>query len=420
MVGTGTDEWFQPSSPGYEAAVSRSKARLETLRTDAKAAPLPDMTDVKILSLAKRVLACETMLVGTMATVHSEKVGEVENQMHARTAYRWVFDAHGVVMGDMNTKWKYMYDNMAVKHSHATLSGTYLPSKNNWGNVCPYFGPAFDIVIAQRGLTVDLPKKQLGPKIQKSATPRLLMESWKWPSDHLPVVASVTKVLSGGQQLTVATWNVAETEYFRQWWPDASFGFDWQPEDARLRAVMAEVTKLLAMAHVVGLQEVPCALVLRIVQLATANQADTQWLAAPATRTQTSSSKPRSTAAAATALIRPRFRRCLTSCCLRVTPCCRRHRFLQHRRELRWGWLRPSPSTRAPPSPKPPSRLRWRQPLLHVWWSKSRRRRTWPTRGRIKAARTGGGTGAWGWGEGGRACGSASERLCVCFSLPLL
>ena len=115
--------------------------------------------------------------------------------------------------------------------------------------------------------------------MQKSALPRTLMKSWKWPSDHLPVVADVTT--PNDKKLTFATWNVADSEYFGRFWPDAMFGFDWQPEDARLCDIMTHVAKLMEIADVIGLQEVPSTVVPKIVQMSTTQMAEVQWVAAP-------------------------------------------------------------------------------------------------------------------------------------------
>lgn len=221
--------------------------------------------------------------------MHLERVGVTENRTLARTLYRWIFDAHAVVMGDMNCRWQFMIEEdaavKATSHTHATRP-SYLPGMTN-PSLDKYTGkpravtPAsFDMVVVTRPLSVELLPKQLGAKFTPCKLPRGLMQSIGWPSDHTSVIATARR--GDGAVLTFATWNVADPIYFGQFWPDAAHGFDWQPESQRLDAIAEHVQQLLdADCHVVGLQEVPSTLVSRLVVLGAARHYQVQWVAAP-------------------------------------------------------------------------------------------------------------------------------------------
>ena len=64
-------------------------------------------------------------------------------------------------------------------------------------------------------------------------------------------------------------------------WPDAAFGFDLEQEDARLLAIERHVQELLNVADVIGLQEVPAALVKQLVRKGEQQAFEVQWLSAP-------------------------------------------------------------------------------------------------------------------------------------------
>lgn len=63
--------------------------------------------------------------------------------------------------------------------------------------------------------------------------------------------------------------------------PDAGFGFDAEQEAGRLLAVEKHAVQLLSVAEVVGLQEVPAALVERLIEHGTRQHFQVQWVAAP-------------------------------------------------------------------------------------------------------------------------------------------
>ena len=82
-------------------------------------------------------------------------------------------------------------------------------------------------------------------------------------------------------ELVVATWNVADPHYFARFFDGPDLGFDWQPEPQRLDLIYQHVATLLSTAQVVGLQEVPAALVERLVALGATRSFQVQWVAAP-------------------------------------------------------------------------------------------------------------------------------------------
>lgn len=280
------------------------------LAKDWKAQP-DNITSFAAKELSKRILQCETTH-GIVASVHLEKV-DVRSGLNAevgRTVYRWLFDAHHIVMGDMNCTWGSMIGGAPVDYgrgvnavpmeawvkpeTHAAavrIGGTYLPGfrepqTDTWGKPRACTAPTFDMVVVNRCLTVKLLPKQLGPtKIPAAKLPRELMLPGKlmtdgWPSDHLPVIATV-EAMRGSTALTVGTWNVADPWYFSKWWPDAGFGFEDKAEEPRLDIVQGHVGKLLDLCDVVGLQEVPMPLVDRLVQLGMSCCFEVQWVAAP-------------------------------------------------------------------------------------------------------------------------------------------
>lgn len=112
------------------------------LRTDWKRGPVGmDERDAKELS--RRVLQCETTF-GVVASVHLEPVSmrKGRNMELGRRVYSWIFEAHHVVLGDMNCEWRNMIGGAHLgEHSqpmeawvkpdtHAAAvrtGGTYLP-----------------------------------------------------------------------------------------------------------------------------------------------------------------------------------------------------------------------------------------------------------------------------------------------------
>ena len=176
----------------------------------------PEMAPAVATELWKRLLQAETT-IGVVGSVHLEKVGPERNRTLARTVYRWIFDAHDVVMGDMNCKWQYMIEQDAAvdasTHAHATRP-SYLPGLEQHsldrytGKPRPIEPPGFDIIVVTRPLAVELLPKQPGAKFTACKLPRSLMKSLQWPSDHTSVVATVRG--KGSTSLTFATWNVAE------------------------------------------------------------------------------------------------------------------------------------------------------------------------------------------------------------------
>ena len=256
---------------------------------------------------SKRVLRCETTF-GVVASVHLEKVDMRSgyNSDIGRSVYSWIFDAHHIVMGDMNCLWRNMIGGAFLdigpnsrtepmeawvdpkKHSPAIRPcGTYLPGITTpkvprWkGDKITIDPPAFDLVVVAKPLKVELlpEKEQPGKKFMPAKLPRNLMQSIQpdgWPSDHTSVVARVTPT-SSTSSLTVATWNVADPHYFARFWPDADFGFDKEKEKARLLAIERHVTQLLQIADVVGLQEVPVASVETLVRQGEKSEFEVQW-----------------------------------------------------------------------------------------------------------------------------------------------
>ena len=262
-----------------------------------------DERDAKELS--RRLLQCETTF-GVVASVHLGRVSmrqglRQENVELGRRVYSWIFDAHHVVLGDMNCEWRNMIGGAHLgahsqpmeawvkpdTHTAAVRTGgTYLPGltepkKPRWkGDSVAITPPTFDLVVVARPLTVDLLPKQPGRKFTPAKLPRLLMKSLGWPSDHTSVVA-IVKSMSLTSHLTVATWNVADPFYFARFWPDAAFGFGVEEEDSRLNDIKHHVEQLLDLSDVVGLQEVPADLVDRLVRCGLDRDFESQWVSAP-------------------------------------------------------------------------------------------------------------------------------------------
>ena len=263
-----------------------------------------DATSEMGKELLKRLLQCETTF-GVIATVHLEKVEmwTGKNASVARTVYSWIFDAHHIVMGDMNCVWGNMiggapldfgpntsYDAMEawvnpLTHRAAIRPcGTYLPSVTEPkkprfpGDKITIAPPTFDIVVVAQHLKVELlpEKEQPGMKFLPAKLPRNLMNSLPWPSDHTSVVARVSTMHSTSS-LTVATWNVADPHYFGRWYPLADLGFIKSEEKSRLLAIDRHVSQLLRLADVVGLQEVPSALVETLARRGDLEGFEVQW-----------------------------------------------------------------------------------------------------------------------------------------------
>lgn len=157
--------------------------------------------------LEKSLLRVQTRL-GLMASVHLDKVrfypgGEL-NVACGRMAYRWLFDAHDLVMGDMNIRHDQMVsDNGMVRasdsqHTCAKLSpGSYLPgltepAKDFRGRPKACMPQSWDLVVTKRPVVAELSPKQRGKRLTKSWEPRALMCSLRWPSGHTSVLASVS------------------------------------------------------------------------------------------------------------------------------------------------------------------------------------------------------------------------------------
>ena len=306
----------------------------------------PKMTGAQKKELSKRLLQCETVF-GLVASVHLEKVNarSGEHMELGRSVYSWIFDAHHIVLGDVNCEWRNMiggafFDrggtSKEVKmeawvkpETHAAAirpGGTYLPGVTQekvprWkGDKVTIDPPAFDLVVVTRPYAVDLLKKQPGRAFQPAKLPRLLMQSLPpdgWPSDHTSVVAVVRAASSQpARTLRVATWNVADPWYFSQFWGEAcSFGFEREREAQRLEHIERHVAQaraarsllapppraphnhaphplaphppsparaqLLDASDVLGLQEVPVLLVKRLVRLGAHRDFEAQWVGAP-------------------------------------------------------------------------------------------------------------------------------------------
>jgi endonuclease/exonuclease/phosphatase family metal-dependent hydrolase len=263
----------------------------------------PELNPGQAMELSKRLLQVDTR-IGVLASVHLTKVNTItgENVGLARTVYKWIFDAHDVIMGDCNTEWARMIGAEDPTRSASSKAATkavtsiregawvkstshacaqrpsYLPSaRNDYQPIAP---KPIDLIVVKRPLSVELHEKQPGPKLVTCKFPRGLMKSTRWPSDHVPVVGVVRK--AGVEALVVATWNVADPHYFARFFDEGpDVGFDWQPEPQRLEAIAQQVDALLTTADVVGLQEVPAALVAKLAALGASRQFHVQWVAAP-------------------------------------------------------------------------------------------------------------------------------------------
>jgi len=263
--------------------------------------------------LAKRLLQCVTKL-GVVASVHLEKVDVRRNiGVHlGRSVYSWIFDSHHVVMGDMNCEWRNMIGGAQVDNgrgikpeqleawvkatTHAAAirpGGTYLPGitaekSPRWkGDKVTVDPPTYDLVVVCKPLSVEVDGRQPGRKLTSAKLPRSLIQKLPWPSDHTSVVATVR---AAHDAMTVSTWNVADPWYLYPFWPDAAFGFGAGPglntqdravEEARREAITRHVVQLLEVSDVLGLQEVPAALVHPLAELGSKRGFEVQWVAAP-------------------------------------------------------------------------------------------------------------------------------------------
>lgn len=304
-------------SPTHEPKPVRPH-QIPKLALDWQVYPAEFSEHVK-LALTKRLLRCETVF-GVVCGVHLEKVNIARgiNASLGKRVYTWVFEAHHIVLGDMNAAWDVMSVRPSLErrdgstpastygwvnpktHQHATReSGTYLPGVEEVkvprfpGDVVAINPSTFDNVVVHRPLAVyALPERrdrhvkgprQLGAKFVPCKLPRALMASLPpngWPSDHTSVMATVR---SQGTSMTmcVATWNVADPHYFGTWWPSAALGFDKRTEPARLVRVQEHCVELLENTDVLALQEVPHSLVGALLRVGVRLGFFVEYVAAP-------------------------------------------------------------------------------------------------------------------------------------------
>ena len=270
------------------------------------------------LELKKRFLSSDT-IIGKVASVHLEKVIDDDKdllQPLVRDYNKYIFKAHDVILGDFNTTWGHMigiappsrqgYTDAKPKPKPAWLEdvvelasvswGSYLPGISLSKEERPAFPPQFDQIVYRKtkgivAMPCDKPHSPAGDKCQRieksfdlrlpkgSRNPRSEMARLRWPSDHMWVVA----ILRGRmKKLKMATWNVADPTYFGRFHPLANLGFDWQPEQTRLTSVLTNIRRLLDDGvRVLGLQEVPAAIVHQVAALGAEYKAYTEWVAAP-------------------------------------------------------------------------------------------------------------------------------------------
>ncbi len=170
-----------PSTPSATPSLSHEPKnvrphQIPKLALDWKVYPAGFTEHVK-LALTKRLLRCETIF-GVVCGVHLEKVNLARGiNVNLGRVYKWVFEAHHIVLGDMNAMW----DVMSVRphlerrdgstpastygwvnpktHQHATREcGTYLPGEVKTsrfsGKDVPINPSTFDNVVVHRPLTV--------------------------------------------------------------------------------------------------------------------------------------------------------------------------------------------------------------------------------------------------------------------------
>eukprot|EP00965_Chrysotila_dentata_P238406 6202476-Pleurochrysis_carterae.AAC.2 len=271
---------------------------------------LPDMPPSEKKSLLKRMLQCETK-VAIVASVH---LGRIEpgdaNCFRARIVYRWVFDAHDVVLGNMNSLWQHMIGGVeldtgrpkqrahlvgppgwldAQTHRCAQRpNGSYLPAVvtpkvARWkGDSTVVHPKGYDLVVAKAPFVLELAPQQQGPKWTPCKLPRNLMKSSGWPSDHVPIAAVVRSTLHPWlPPLAVASWCCADCLYNARFHHHSDVGFGWQPEADRQKAIEKQVVSLLEVSDVLGLQQVPSSLVPRLAAHGVHRKCEVQWKAAP-------------------------------------------------------------------------------------------------------------------------------------------
>lgn len=313
--GSPLEQPSQPSATAYsdqdESSISSDRSsqshgapealRIPKLRKNWQELP-NGLTEAQKKELSTSVMRVST-IYGIVANVHLSKLSQVD----LSRLYTWIFDAHHVVMGDMNTQWRKMIGGAPLDygqglrkepvrqawvkpetHSAALREGgTYLPGvkeaqTTEYGRIVPITPPTFDMIVVHRPLSVEILPKQPGKRFVPAKIPRkqMLCDRWPtdgWPSDHTSVVASV-QVRGASAALVVATWNVADPWYYSKWWPDAAFGFDRAKEGERCDAIIEHLVVLLNVADVVGLQEVPSSLVSRLVRLGTNQKFEVQCM----------------------------------------------------------------------------------------------------------------------------------------------
>ena len=273
--------------------------------------------------ISKRFLSTDT-IVGLVASCHLSRVWEPDERDLRRQvlnrplvdAYnRYIFNSHDVIIGDFNATWANMigagmngvFDNKQPNYKEAWMHDlelssvswpSYLPGILLAQDEFPARPPAFDQILCRVSKSIlALPcNKPFEPathrlhQIQRdfsihlpngSRNPRSKMQYLSWPSDHMWVIAIVRSRM---ETLKVATWNVADPVYFSQFHPDAARGFGWQPEQARLASILYNIRRVFNNdVDVIGLQEVPAAILYDVVALATEFNAHTDWVAAPST-----------------------------------------------------------------------------------------------------------------------------------------
>ena len=281
---------------------------------------LEDIEDVSLRqNLSKRFLTTHTIL-GRLASCHLDKVIDRDKKLIRPLvdAYNtYIFNAHDVIIGDFNTEWAHMigadvalngvFNKKKPTSKAAWMRDTelasvswpsYLPGCVLSADELPAKPPNFDQVLYRVSKAIvaipcnepHAPPTDRKHQIQRdfrahlpngSRHPRSTMADIRWPSDHTWVIA----ILRGRHaKLKVATWNTADPVYFSQFHPDAARGFGWQPEQARLASILYNIRRVFNNdVDIIGLQEVPAAILYDVVALATEFNAHTDWVAAPST-----------------------------------------------------------------------------------------------------------------------------------------
>lgn len=200
------------------------------------------------------------IFLGHFDPIHKEK--------NAHAQMKPIFAECNIVIGDLNSGWyrltgRNKYNIVPLlqpgEFGHVYNPISYLPS------VRPNPRDAsIDMIISKYIQPVPIDVGVDFGRIADYSSPRDMMKDINFPSDHLPIKAS----LAGAGRIVVAFWNVADPIFWSQFYPDAMNGFTMAGENVRLNSIVEWVNRLLEGCDILGLAEVPISLIPKLQNLA--------------------------------------------------------------------------------------------------------------------------------------------------------